>query len=601
LRFLGANPDTQIERGQALSSRVNYLLGRDPANWHVGLPTYTSIGYRDLYRGVRLDYSGTDGHLKGTYTLAPGADPRLIRWRYAGAQEVTVDGSGNLQITAGNAKLTEAAPVAWQVVNGQRVPVSARYVLDGGTIAFALGAYDAARPLIIDPTITYSTYLGGFYGDGASSIALDAQGYMYVTGSTTSADFPVAGDPFQPVYGGQYDAFVSKLSPDGSSLIYSTFLGGDGQIDGGDFGDFISVDAQGNVIVAGSTDADNFPTTPSAYQTENDGSESLFISKLDATGSRLIFSTYWGSDGVDEPYGFAVDGAGNTYFTGYYFPGFSSWAFVAAVSHDGSQQLFRTPLGGSQPGPGDENANTSGEGITVDGSGNIYVTGYTRAADFPVTSGAYRTSIQAYEDGFITKLAPLGASILYSTYIPGGVSEYPADIAVDHDGNAYITGQTSSSDYPTTPGAFRRSCGDPRCAIVTKLNASGSALVYSSLLGGPDFHFDTEDYGFALRVDAQGNAYVGGYTSAPGFPVVDPIQATLQGPFDAFLTKFNPSGSGVEYSTYIGGRGGESAGSIALDIQGNVYLAGATSSTDFPLVAPYQSSSHGGSDASSCT
>jgi N-acetylneuraminic acid mutarotase len=603
MHFLDSDPAVAVQSGATLPGTVSYLTGRDRAGWHTGLPTFESISYAGLYSGIDLGYSGTAAQLKGTYTVAPGADPSRIRWRYEGAQ-ANIDAAGNLLITIQNSKLktqnsiVEQAPVAWQEAGGVRVPVSSRYVLHpDGSVGFELGAYDRTRPLVIDPTIIYSTYLGGYYGDSAASIALDAAGNMYIAGSTTSTDFPIAGNPFQPVAGGQYDAFVSKLSPDGSTLIYSTFLGGAGEFDGGDFGDYVAVDATGNATVGGFTDANDFPTTPGAFQTAFGGTGDLFIAKLNATGSDLIFGSYWGGGAVEEPYGFATDAAGNTYFTGYFYPGIDSAAFVAALSPNGANEVVYRELGGIIPGPGDQNANSTGEGITIDAAGNIYVTGYTRAADFPTTPGAYRTSIFRFEDGFITKFSPMGQTMLYSTFIPGGGSDYPLDIAVDQDGNAFITGWTGSSDYPTTPGAFQVARGDPTASFVTKLNPAGSALVYSTYLGGPDFHFNTVDYGTAIRVSQEGNAYVTGYTSAPDFPVLNPIQATLHGPYDIFLTKFNPLGTGLEFSTYLGGSGGEAASSLAFDSQGTIYLAGGTSSTDFPLAQPYQATNHGSGDA----
>ncbi len=606
LHFIGASSATSIASGQVLPGKVNYLLGKDRAKWHTGLPTYGSIAYSELYPGISLDYSGTDGRLKGTYTVDPDADPTNIRWRYDGANSVSVDKDGNLQIAINNSKLktqnsklTEHAPVAWQEIAGKRIAVSVRYeIAKDGNIGFALGEYDRTRPLIIDPTLTYSTYLGGFYGEGAADIALDATGNIYVTGGTSSSDFPTTPGVFQPVWGGQSDAFVAKLSADGSTLIYSTFLGGDGEIDGGDVGQSISVDAAGNATIGGSTDAENFPTTPDAYQIVFGGSGDMFISKLNADGSDLIFSTYYGDEGVEAGSKFVTDAAGNTYFTGYFEGAANSYALVAGLSADGSRLLFQRSLGGHIPGPGDENANTHGGGIALDSAGNIYVTGDTRASDFPITFGAYRTTIEAFEDGFITKLAPSGQQILYSTYIPGGVSDYPSDIAVDTAGNAYITGNTSSGDFPTTAGAFDTTYGSGRDSFVTKLNPSGSALVYSTFLGGEAFAFDhNEDYGFAIRVDAAESAYVVGYTESPDFPVSNAIQPTIRGPYDAFVTKFNPSGSGLVYSTYLGGSRGDVAGGIALDNNGNAYISGSTSSLDFPMVNPVQPNNHGSSDA----
>ncbi len=598
LQFIGSNPSTAIRQGGALPGRVSYLKGKDTAKWHTDLPTYSDVTYSDLYPGINLEYTGKDGQLKGTYTLAPGTDPASIRWLYRGASGLALDEQGNLQMTVGNTALKEEAPQAWQEIDGRRVTVSSRYViLADGTVGFALGEYDHLQPLVIDPTLTYSTYLGGFYGDWARGVTVDSAGNMYIVGSASSSDFPLQ-DPYQPLLrGGNNDAFIAKFSADGSTLLYSTFLGGGPGPEGtgGDSASFISVDGSGNMIVAGLTDSLDFPTTPGAYQTEFSGPDSLFVTKLNATGSSLIFSTYIGylfDDG-----GFAVDSAGNTYFTSYFYPGFNRYVDVGKLNSTGTDLIFDRAIGGEIRGPGDDNSDSAGQGLTLDSAGNLYITGYTRAADFPVTFGAYRTQIERYEDGFVMKLNPTDGSTIYSTYIPGNVSEYPYDIAADDAGNAYITGYTLSHNYPTTAGAFQTSCGDPTCAMLTKLNPTGSALVYSTYLGGLEFHFSTQDIGYAVRLNQAGNAYVSGYTRTAGFPVMNPIQATLNGTQDAFLTKFNPDGTGIEFSTFLGGSGGEGAVDMTFDNQGNIYLVGGTSSADFPMVQPYQPTSHGGTDA----
>jgi hypothetical protein len=604
LQFVGSNPAATISQGEALPGKVSYFLGRDPAQWHANLPTYSGLTYSGLYPGVSLEYAGADGQLKGTYTLAAGADPSLIKWRYAGADKAAVDGAGNLQISLSSANsalrtphsaftVTEQAPQAWQTINGERVAVSSRYAVQpDGTIGFQLGDYDRSQPLTIDPTLTYSTYLGGFFGDWAQGIGLDGSGNIYVSGVTSSSDFPTV-NAYQSVYGGdQYDSFVSKISADGSTLLYSTFLGGEGW----DQSEFVSVDTSGQATVGGWTSSVNFPTTAGAYQTDCGNNESITITRLNASGSGLVFSTCYG-DAVIEPGGFTVDAAGKTYFTGFYYATTNRYALVSALSADGSDIVVETQLGGEIAGPGNENSDTGGRGITLDSAGNIYVTGYTRAANFPTTPGAYRTNIQQFEDGFLTKLNPTGQTLLYSTFIPGGVSEYPNDVAVDGAGNAYVTGSTSSGDYPTTPGAFQTVKGDPTIAFVTKFNSTGSALAYSTFLGDTSFHFDTEDITYAIRVNGAGNAYVAGYSSSPGYPVANPIQANLRGDFDAIVTKLNPAGSTLEFSTYLGGTDGDVSSGLVVDASGKMYIAGGTSSTDFPVVNPVQATHHGSGDA----
>jgi N-acetylneuraminic acid mutarotase len=578
-----------------MPGKVNYLIGTDPAQWHTGVPTYGEIAYSNLYPGVNLTYSGTEGQLKGTYTLAPGAKPSSIIWQYAGAEKVAVDPMGNLQITVHSAlQVTEQAPTAWQEIGGQRIPVSARYAINAdSSIGFLLGSYDSNYPLTIDPTITYSTYLGGFFSDGASAIVLDGAGNIYIAGATGSSDFPLQ-NPYQPVFaGGDNDAFVAKLTADGSALIYSTYLGGNsgGGAAGSDGARSISVDASGNVNVGGFTTSLDFPVTQGAYQTIYGGTEDLFMTRLNSTGSDLIFSTFYGDAGVEEPGGFVTDAAGNIYFTCYTFPNRNSYALVGEISADGSNLVFVHSLGGEIPGPGNENTNTAGEGIAVDAANNIYVTGHTRAADFPVTAGAYRTSIEAFEDGFVTKYSPSGQQMIYSTYLPGGVSDYAYRVQVDAQGSAYISGWTSSSDYPVTANAFQATYGGNIDGFVTKLNPAGSALVYSTFLGG-----DSPEITYGLSLDDSNSLYVAGYTQSADFPTVNPIQGALQGSSDAYVVKLRPSGTQADYSTYLGGTGDDGAGAVWVDNNGNAYVVGATTSTNFPILNPLQATNHGQND-----
>lgn len=307
LRYQNANPARALQAGQQLPGVINYLIGDTPAQWKTNLPTYDSVAYTQLYQGIDLRYEGVDGQLKRTYQLAAGADPSVIRWRYQGATDVHLDAAtGNMVLTlpaatpgAAGVTLTEYAPLAWQDINGQRVTITAHYdVAVNGSVGFVLGAFNPAYPLTIDPVLTYSTFLGGSGADDATAVAVDSQGNAYVAGGTYSSNFPTQG-PLQGARAGGQDAFVSKLSPDGSTVLYSTYLGGSGN----DEANGIALDSTGNIALTGKTESTNFPKTANAAESTFGGGtlctagaacSDAFVSKLQANGSALIYSTYLG-------------------------------------------------------------------------------------------------------------------------------------------------------------------------------------------------------------------------------------------------------------------------------------------------------------------
>ena len=602
LRFEGANLAPEVMGTERLPGIVNYFIGNDPAKWRTNLPTYASIVYHQLYPGIDLHYDGTEGVLKGTYAVAPHADPTRIRWRYDGATSVRVDeATGDLVIDLAGVgggsegrRLTEHAPLAWQGINGQRVPVSARYtMLEDGSIGFVLGDYDTTQRLMIDPTLIYSTYLGGNRSDEGWSIAVDSEGNIYITGFTPSTNFPTT-NPLQASYGGGYeDAFVAKLNADGSALVYSTYLGGSQ----GDYGRGIAVDSAGNAYVMGHTDSSDFPTA-NPLQATRGGSDDAFVAKLNADGSAFVYSTYLGGSRGDYGYGIAVDGAGKAYVTGRTqstdFPtanplqgsnGGDYDAFVAKLNADGSALLYSTYLGGSNY--------DWGEGIAVDNAGNAYTMGWTRSSNFPTTAEAFDTSHNGGEDAFAVKLNADGNALVYSTYFGGSDSDRGEGIAVDNAGNAYTMGWTRSSNFPTTAEAFDTSHNGYEDAFAVKLNADGSALVYSTYLGG-----SRGDYGYGIAVDNAGNAYVTGRTDSTDFPTASPLQGSHGGgDYDAFVAKLNADGSALVYSTYLGGSNYDCGYGIAVDSEGNAYVTGYTQSADFPTANPLQGSRGGEYDA----
>jgi uncharacterized repeat protein (TIGR01451 family) len=601
----GANPATSAEGLDELASRTNYFSGPDPAQWHTDIPTYARVRYAQVYPGIDVVYYGSQRQLEYDFVVAPGSNPNVIQIAFKGIEDAEVNRVGDLMLRTTQGDLQLSKPIAYQERNGTREEVLASYIRKGVSgIGFQLGDYDRSRPLIIDPVLVYSTYLGGNGFDQGYAIAVDSLGSAYVTGKTATADFPTSAGAFQTTFAGGDALFVAKLNPQGTALVYSTYINGAS-------GNGIAVDSSGNAYVTGEASTLNFPTTPGAFQTEPYGFDT-FVTKLNATGTALVYSARFGGNFDDFGRAIALDAAGNAYITGWTvclaptctFPSVNAFqpnyaggyndAFVTKINSLGSALVYSTYLGGGQI----INATDDwGEGIAVDSAGSAYVTGYTYAPDFPVTPGAYDTS-RAGLDAFITKFTPDGASLVYSTFLGGAGRELGQAIAVDANGNTYVTGSTESSDnpftkeyegFPFTPGAFQ-TVGSYD-AFITKLNAQGSGLVYSTYLGG----VADVDRGWGIKVDAAGNAYVVGDTKSSNFPTVNAIQPAYGGGLgDAFVSKLSPTGSSLVYSTFLGGNLTDEGRGIALDSSANAYVTGNTSSFQFPVSGPLQGTNGGG-------
>jgi len=638
MRLAGSSRGAATPAGEErLPGRANYFFGNDPAKWHTSVPTYAKVRYRGVYPGVDLVYYGNQQQLEYDFFIAPGADPKPIRLQFAATQGLRLGADGDLVVTAAGGALTFHKPVVYQWVDGQRKPVEGNFaMLARHTVGFRLARYDRAKPLVIDPVLVYSTYLGGSESAQNTAIAIDAEGNAYVVGGIFSTDFPVTQGALQPTYDAcSYceAAFVTKLNPAGTALVYSTYLAGSG---GASYANAVAVDGSGNAYVGGGTVAD-FPVTPGAFQTNNPGTPA-FVAKLNPTGSALVYSTYLGGAssylGGDSATALAVDSMGNAYIAGVTYSGFpvtagafqtgnnageASNAFVTKLNPAGSALVYSTYLGGSgrivfsfgpQIWDGD-----GATGLAVDSAGNAYVTGYAVSTDFPVTAGAFQTTNRATvpygPDGlappynrpnaFVTKLNPAGTALVYSTYLGGSGYSYYGDsasgLAVDGSGNAYITGAAGSTDFPVTPGAFQTTnhSGAGSNAFVTKLNPTGGALVYSTYLGGSG-----SDGSNGLALDGSGNAYIAGWATSTDFPLTQGAFQTTNNSLagaSAFVAELNPAGAALVYSTYLGGsvapQYGDSASGVTIDNSGNAYIAGAAFSTDFPVTAgAFQTTNH---------
>ncbi len=589
MSLAGADPAAAMVPTKALPGTANYLTGDDPGAWHVGVPTYGEVTTAGVYPGIDLVWYGTGGALEYDFRVAPGADASAIRVDFEGTRRLSLAANGDLNVDTGTGTVVQRAPKLYQDIDGARRPVEGRYVLTGDhQVGFAVGDHDPAHGLVIDPVLAYSTYLGGTGEDGGASIAVDATGAAYVTGYTGSPDFPTA-IPLQAGSGGNIDAFVTKLNPAGSALEYSTYLGGTGN----DGADAIAVDAVGAASVAGYTSSTTFPTAD-PLQAANGGGYDAFVAKLDPAGSSLAYSTYLGGTGNDGGSGIAVDGAGAAYVTGYTtsaaFPTANPFqaaraglvdAFVTKVNPAGSALAYSSYLGGTDY--------DAGYSIDVNDGGTASVTGYTESTDFP-TANPLQPANAGLIDAFVTTFDPAGSALEYSTYLGGTGNDAGNGITVDATGAAYLVGDTSSTDLPTVNPVQAANAGDSD-AFVAKLSPSGSAMIYSSYLGGTG-----TDLGYGIAVDAAGGAHVTGITTSTDFPTAAPLQAAKAGAYDAFVTALDPAGSAHVYSSYLGGTGTDLGYGIAVDAAGAAYVTGHTSSTTFPTLNPLQAANGGSQD-----
>jgi hypothetical protein len=543
MHLVGGNARPEIAAGNQLPGVTNYYIGSDRSQWQEGVKQFAGVSYRDVYPGVNMAFHGEQRQLEFDFIVAAGASPAAIHLGFSGARTIATDVSGNLLLSSPAGDVVMHKPVAYQEINGKRQNVATEFVQESNNrVAFALGSYDRSRELVIDPALSYATYLGGTAEDDGYSIAIDGSGNAYVTGQTESTDFPTVAGAYKKTNAGNFDVFVTKISADGSTLLYSTYVGGSSA----DSGNAIAVDGSGNAFVAGGTaSSTDFPVTAGAKQTTfGGGSLDAFVFELASSGGSLTYSTYLGGSGTDVATGIA---------------------------------------------------------LATDGSGDAFVVGSTGSTDFPVSTGAIQKTIKGTSNGFVTKLNSSGNALVYSTYLGGGTGDLASAVAVDSSNNAYVTGATQNATFPVTQGAFQTSCGTAaNCngglsdAFIAVINAAGSGFKYSTFLGGSN-----ADQGLGIAVDSSGDAYVTGLTqSNADFPTKNPLQSKFGGGTqDAFVTALNPTGSALLYSTYLGGSQADAGAGIAIDGTKKVYVTGQTGSSDFPVANATQSALAGGNDA----
>ncbi len=592
IRLEGTDSNVTTVGLEELPGRVNYFIGSDPKKWHKDIPVYTRVKYKNLYPGIDLVHYGNQGQLEHDFIVAPGADPNAICFSVEGDENVKVDARGNLLLDEGGNLLLQR-PRIYQDRGGVRAERAGSYVLKNNhQVGFMVKEYDARLPLVIDPVLSYSTYLGGTREEQPGRIAVDSSGSVYTTGTTLSVDFPTASS-FQAKGSGYSDAYVAKLNPSGDALVYATYLGGRKDEEAYE----IAVDASGSAYVIGDTESTDFPAA-NPVQSNFGGFWDAFVTKLSPSGNALVYSSYLGGSNDEYGLSIAVDAAGNAYMTGRTssanFPTANpfqansggGWdAFITKLNPSGSALVYSTYLGGSGSDGGTE--------IAVDSSGSTYLSGATASTDFPTASPIQPNYGGGEADAFVTRLNPSGNALVYSTYLGGSGGDASAGIAIDSSGNASVSGITVSTNFPSARPIQANYGGGGSDAFVTKLNSLGSALVYSTYLGG-----SSDDAVIGIAMDSSGNVYVSGITASTDFPTASPVQANYGGgQGDAFVAKLNSSGNTLVYSTYLGGSSGDSGLGIAIDSPGNVYVLGITASANFPTVDPFQANSRGNYDA----
>ncbi len=567
MKLSGAHP-TSISGVDQASGTVNYFIGNDPKSWRTNIRTYRKVRYQDVYPGIDQIFYGNGEQLEYDFIVSPGANPGTIEFGFKGQRDVAIDASGDLILRARHSQeIRLHKPFAYQEINSERREVSARYVIrKKHEVAFEIGDYNSTKKLIIDPVLSYSTYLGGSGNDAAFDIAVGSDGSAFVTGSTDSSEFSPLGGT---------NGFVAKLSPDGTQRTYLAIIGGSGD----DTGFSIALDNAGAAYVTGATNSVDFPVATSFQSSFGGGSQDAFVAKLSPDGSSIVYASYFGGSGNDAGFGVAVDSSGSAYVTGSTdSPELSTLGntdvFVTKLSPAGNARVYSCILGGS----GDD----TGFDIAVDGQGSAYIVGSTDSTDFK-TANALQPNFGGAQDAFVAKLSPDGSSLVYSTYLGGTGNDSGFGVAVDSAGNAYVTGSTDSPEFTTLGG---------RDVFVAKLNAAGTERTYFTILGGSG-----DDAGFDIAIDSAGNAYVTGSTDSSNFTIANPLQANPGGSQEAFLAKLDPAGSTLSYSTLLGGSQGDSGFAIVADSGGNAFITGFTSSSNFPTVSPYQSASGGNGDA----
>lgn len=591
ITFPNANKNIIITDEGKSEYKVNYINGNNPAAWRTDVPTSESIIYKNIFDNIDLRIYGNESKIEYDWIVKPGGGANEIRFKYNSIKNISISPDGGLTVSTKFGEILHKKPEAWQIINGRKIPVAVEFKQYAeNSFGFKTSEYNKKYELIIDPLIIpYSTYVGGTNVDYGYAIAVDSSGSAYITGYTSSSDYPIQ-NAYQWWRTGS-EAFVTKFSPSGTSLIYSTFIGGSGT----DRGNAIALDSSNNAYITGYTTSSNFPTVNPYDNTYSAGND-VFISKLSSTGNALVYSTYVGDSGSDIGYGIAVDSLNRAYVVGNTastaFPTANAYdasqnggtdAFVLRLSGSGSSLEYSTFLGSA--------STDEAYSVAVDSVYSAYVTGRTNGTDFP-TFNAYQAARSGGYDAFITKFSAAGNTLVYSTYFGGTGNEYSRGIAVDTAGCVYITGYTASTNFPTY-NPLQASRAGSNDVFIVKMTAAGNSRVFSTYFGG-----SSDDYGMGIAIDSTNSVYITGYTTSTNFPTNEATQtAHAGGTNDAFIANISNTGGSLIYSTFLGGTLSDISNGIAVNDEPAAFICGYTLSTDFPLNNAYDTALGGTTDA----
>jgi formylglycine-generating enzyme required for sulfatase activity len=595
IRILDISPGAHATGISEAEKRTHYFVGNDPRRWLWNVPSYAGVQYANIYPGIDLSFYGDQERLEYVFVIWPGADPSLIHFSFEGSDETIVDESGNLVLYFEGGKIVQGAPLFYQIVDGIPQPVRGHYMVSGGEVRFAVERYEGTEPLYAAPALEFLSYLGGAGDDRGYAIALDGAGYAYVVGETASKCFPSARSLLRP-NPEDVDVFLTKFRLSDSKALYTAFLGG--PLEDRGFG--VAADASGNAYVCGETRSADFPqTTPSAAASTN-GSWDAFVAKLSPDGSNMLFSARLKGSGDERAYGIALDARSNVVIAGETysddFPVTNALqgvvaqprtpdAFVAKLDASGAFFQYAARIGGS----GEDAASA----VAVDADGNVYLTGKTDSKDFPLQNPMQRVHGGGRWDAFVLRMtASTPPELTYSTYLGGRNDDAANGLAVDLAGNAYLTGETASDDFPVTNAVQSQHAGGDWDAFVVKLFPDGTRPVYATYFGGSG-----KDRGFGIAPDISGHAHVVGATTSTNLPIRKAVQLRYGGGLsDGFAVKLDPVGASVAYATYFGGPRNDYLHGVAVDPARRVHVCGTTSSTNLPVVQALQSEHKGGRD-----
>ncbi len=598
MKLLGARKPQAVIFEEKLRGVSNYFYGKDPSQWFTDVPHYAKVRFKGVYPGIDLVYYSADQRMEYDFVVSPGADPRSIRMEWTGIESSKIDENGDLVLATSAGTLRHKRPVVYQEVEGARIPVQGRYEHNGDhRYAFTLGAYRHELALVIDPSIFYSTYLGGSLVDDAQALAVDGNGNAYIAGSTRSANFPVqAGLPGTQL-NGTMDGFLTKVSSTGQELFYSTFVGGtlNDVING------IALDSSNNAYIVGETNSDDFPVTQNVISKDLKGLVDGFATKINQSGNQIVYSTYIGEfDAEERALAVGVDSAGNAVIAGFTttfsFPttegavdrsfNGASDIFLLQLNATATQLVFSTFFGG--------NSHDLPRALVLDSAGEIYLTGFTNSSDFPTTPGAFQTTAKGIQDAFLAKFSQSGKRLVFSTLLGGTGQEVAFSLALEPGGRILVAGQTTSGDFPTTTGAYQSNNRGITSAFVCRFNTTGSKLIASTLIGTTN----GVDFASSIRPLEAGHILIAGFSNSNSWPTTnDAWQFSGGTTGDGFVATFTPMANQLVFSSVVGGSGEDAARATASSPNGDVYIAGTTSGGVIVTSDAYDQTFNGGTDA----